>query len=202
MLLEDIEGIHVDIDKAEGRLEVLDAVLKVDPLSFNFVGGRVDMALLVDASNDPPRLRVGLAADDVHLGDFLAQTEVQVPLDGELDLLVDLRAEGHTPRALASTMDGEFDMAIERGRVLTSLLDLTTTNPATWLFTQSTRRGYSDLNCMIVRFDLEGGMAESQTLVLYTSNVLAFGSGSGSTWIWRRSSWSSPRELGGSGSLL
>ena len=92
----------------------------------------------------------------------------KVPLDGELDLLVDLKATGHSPRALASSLEGEFDMAIQRGHVLTSLLDLTTTNPASWLFTESARRGYSELNCLILRFDLQDGVAESQTLLLDT----------------------------------
>jgi uncharacterized protein involved in outer membrane biogenesis/peptidoglycan hydrolase-like protein with peptidoglycan-binding domain len=177
VLLEDIEGVHVDADKAEGRLDVVDGVLRVDPLSFNFVGGRVDLTLLADANKDPPELHVGLEAADVDLGDFLSQTKVEVPLDGELELLVDLRASGHSPRALASSLEGEFDMAIERGHVLTSLLDLTTSNPATWLFTESARNGYSDLNCLILRFDLQDGVAESQTLLLDTPNVLALGEG-------------------------
>jgi uncharacterized protein involved in outer membrane biogenesis len=152
-------------------------VLRVDPLSFNFVGGRVDLTLLADARGASPELRLWLAADDVDLGDFLSQTEVEAPLDGELDLLIDLTASGQSPRALASSLEGEFDLAIERGRVLTSLLRLSTTNPVSWLFTEQVRKGYSDIDCLILRFDIQDGVAESQTLLLDSATGWALGKG-------------------------
>jgi hypothetical protein len=177
VLLEDVEGIHLDIDTLEGRLDVVDGVLRVDPLSFVFVGGRVDLTLMADARGELPKLHLGLAADDVDLGDFLSQSEVEVPLDGELDLAVDLKAAGQSARALASSLEGEFDLAIERGRIRTSLLRLTTTNPVSWMFTEARRKGYSELNCLILRFDLEDGVAESETILVDTTNVLALGQG-------------------------
>jgi uncharacterized protein involved in outer membrane biogenesis/peptidoglycan hydrolase-like protein with peptidoglycan-binding domain len=178
VLLEDLEGVHLDIDKAEARLDVVDGVMRIDPLSFNFVGGRVDLTLLADARGEVPELHLELAADDVDLGDLLSQSEVDVPLDGELDLVIDLKAAGQSPRALASSLDGEFGLAIQRGQVRTGLLRLTTTNPVSWLFTESARKGYSDMNCLILRFDVQDGVAESQVLLLDTPNILALGEGS------------------------
>jgi hypothetical protein len=177
VMLDDIEGVRLDIDTAEARVDLVDGLLLVEPLSFVFVGGRLDLTLQVDASQDIPTLRLGLAADDVDLGDFLLQTDVEVPLDGELDLLVDLSASGRSPRALASSLAGKFDLAIERGHVRTSLLRLTTTNPVSWLFTEAARQGYSELNCSILRFDVQDGVAESEVVLLDTPNVLALGDG-------------------------
>jgi uncharacterized protein involved in outer membrane biogenesis len=141
------------------------------------VGGRIDLTLLADASGKSPELHLTLAADDVDLGDLLSQSEVDVPLDGELYLVVDLKASGDSPRALASSLEGEFDLAIQRGRVRTSLLRLTTSNPVSWLFTESARKGYSDLNCLILRFDVQEGVAQSQTVLLDTPNSLVLGKG-------------------------
>ncbi len=45
------------------------------------------------------------------------------------------------------------------------------------MFTESTRRGYSEMNCLILRFDIQDGVAESQTLLLDTPNILALGEG-------------------------
>jgi len=177
VLLEDLEGIHLDIDKVEAELDLVDGVLRVDPLSFNFVGGRIDLTLLVDASGKLPELHLTLAANDVDLGDLLSQTEVDVPLVGEMDLIVDLKATGRSPQALASSLDGEFDLAISRGQVRTSRLRLTTSNPVTWMFTDSARKGYSELNCLILRFDVHEGVAQSQTVLLDTPNALVLGEG-------------------------
>ena len=177
VLLDDMEGMRLDFDKAEAHVDLVDGLLRVEPLSFDFVGGRVDVTLQVDASQDMPALRLRLAADDVDLGDFLLQTDVEVPLDGELDLLVDLNATGQSPRALASSLAGEFDLAIERGHVRTNLLRLTTTNPVSWLFTEAARRGYSEMNCLILRFNVQDGVAESEVVLLDTPNILALGDG-------------------------
>jgi uncharacterized protein involved in outer membrane biogenesis len=178
VLLEDLEGIHLDIDKVEAELDIVDGVARVDPLSFNFVGGRIELTLLADASGKSPELRLTLSADGVDLGDLLSQSGVDVPLEGELYLAVDLKASGDSPQELASSLKGDFDLAIERGRVLTSLLRLTTTNPVSFLFTEEARKGYSNINCLILRFDVQEGLAQSETVLLDTPNVLVLGEGS------------------------
>ncbi len=177
ILLEDLEGIHLDIDKVEAELDIVDGVLRVDPLSFNFVGGRIDSTLLVDASGKSPELRLTLAADNVDLGKLLSQSGVDVPLDGELYLVVDLKATGQSFRSLASSFEGKFDLAIERGQVRTNLLRLTTSNPLFWMFTESARKGYSDMNCLILRFDVQEGVAQSQSILLDTPSILVLGEG-------------------------
>ena len=174
---EDVKGTRLDIDNVEARLNVVDGVLRVDPLIFEVAGGRVDLTLLVNARGEVPELHLRLAANDVDLSEFRSQADVDVPLDGELNLVLDLKAAGQSPRALASSLAGEFDLAIERGRVRTNQLSLTTTNPVRWLITESAGDGYSDMNCLILRFSLQSGVADSKILLLDTHNILALGNG-------------------------
>ncbi len=177
VVLDHLEGVGLDIDKAEARLTVEDGLLRVAPLRFAFVGGYLEIKLLADARPKAPRVNLSLTANDVDLGDFLAQVKVDVPLDGELDIVANLQADGLSPHALASSLDGEMDLAIARGHIRTSLLDLTTTNPVRWLFSQSVRKGYADLNCFVARFELHDGDAESKHVTIDTTNVRAEGKG-------------------------
>lgn len=177
VLLEDIEGVHLDLNRVEAKVNVKDGLLTVEPLTFNFVGGQVDASLSIDARGETPTQSLALTADDVDLGDFLAQTEVEVPLDGDMDLLVDLDGAGHSPHEIASSLSGEFDLALQQGHVRTGLLRLAATNIVSWLFTAEARQGYSDLNCLIVRLDVQDGLAESEALLLDTPNVRAVGIG-------------------------
>jgi uncharacterized protein involved in outer membrane biogenesis len=179
VLLDQLEGVELDIDKAEAQLNLKDGVLKIVPLRFVFVGGRVAAQLVADAQAKDPEMSLRLEADDVDLGDLLAQVRVDGPLDGELDMVLDLKAAGASPRALASSLEGDWDMAISRGHVRTSLLDLAAIDLVHWMISDSARKGYSDLNCLIVRFDFRHGVAESKKLILLdTTNVLALGEGS------------------------
>ncbi len=177
LLIRDIQGIRLEIDQAEAKLKLVDGVLRVDPLNFAFVGGRVDSTVLADTGKAAPEVFVELTADDVDLGDLLLQTEASVPLDGEMDLSVDLRATGHSPRALASSLEGELDLALSRGRIRSGLFGLTAINPLRWMFSRSARKGYSEFNCFIMRFDVKQGVADSQVLFIDTPNIRAVGEG-------------------------
>ena len=91
--------------------------------------------------------------------------------------VLDLTAQGRSSRELASSLNGTTQLAIEEGHVLTGLLTLTTTNPVSWMFTESARKGYSSMNCLIMRFDIKDGLAQSQALLLDTPEMQALGSG-------------------------
>jgi uncharacterized protein involved in outer membrane biogenesis len=177
LLLDHLEGVDLDIDKAEAQLNLKDGLLKIDPLRFIFVGGNVAVHLVADAHAKDPKISLRLEADDVDLGDLLAQVEVDVPLDGELDMVLDLKAAGASPRALTSSLEGEWDMAISRGHVRTSLLDLAAIDLVQWMASDSARKGYSDLNCFILRIDYHEGLGKIERQLLDTTNVLAPGKG-------------------------
>ena len=177
VLLDQLEGAQLDIDKAEGQLSLKDGLLKIDPLRFVFIGGSVVAHLVADANEKEPKISLQLEADDVDLGDLLAQVAVDVPLDGEVDMVLDLTAVGASPRALTSSLEGDWDTAISRGHVRTSLLDLAALDLIHWMTSDAARKGFSDLNCFILRIDYHEGLGQLERQFLDTTNVLADGTG-------------------------
>jgi uncharacterized protein involved in outer membrane biogenesis len=175
--LDNLEGVELDIDTAEAQLDLKDGVLKVDPFRLNFVGGHVTAQLVADARAATPKVTLSLEADNVDLGTLLSQVSVEVPLDGQTDVVLNLEAEGDSRQALTASLQGDVGMAVARGQISTSLLDLAAEDFTTWLFARSTRAGYSDLNCFIARFKIQNGLAKSEQLLLDTTNVLATGKG-------------------------
>jgi uncharacterized protein involved in outer membrane biogenesis len=175
--LDQVKGVLLEIDGVEARLDLVDGLLRVDPLLLGVVGGRVDMRLLADARPKVPEVSLDIVADDVDLDDFLAQVEAAVPLAGQLNMIVHLKAAGLSLRSLAESLEGEFNLAIAQGQVLTSLLHATVASPLGWAVSRTARRGYSDLNCLVARFDVQKGLAQSVKLLLDTNNVHAEGAG-------------------------
>ena len=175
--LDEIEGVSFDADKAEVHLVLDDGLLTVDVLRFKFVGGYVEMSGVADARQAEPALSLEIAIDELDLGDLFGQMAAEVPLDGELDLIVNVESSGHTPRALASSLTGDFLIAMERGHIRSRLFAFTALDLSSWMFSRSTRKGYSEINCFIARFAIEEGIAESEMLLLDTRNVRALGEG-------------------------
>ncbi len=177
LTLNRLEGVELDIDQAEAQLQLKQGRLKIDPLRFSFVGGSVLARVQSDTHAAQPALGLRLEADNVLLGDLLAQLAVDVPLDGKLDMVLDLSATGPSPRALSSSLKGNWDMALSRGHVQTKLLDLSAVNMVDWMTSDTRLKGYSDLNCFILRLDFQQGIGTIKAALLDTSNVLAPGTG-------------------------
>jgi uncharacterized protein involved in outer membrane biogenesis len=175
--LDRLEGIVLAIDQATAHVKLDDGKLTLSPLRFEVVGGHAQANAELDARAPTPQWRLRADTDDLQLGDVWRQLDTQVPLTGELDLLLDLRARGRSPRDLADSLSGNFGLALERGQIRSRLFELTTMNPLRWLVAESTRRGYSKISCFIARFRANDGLATLHTLVLDTPNVIASGEG-------------------------
>jgi AsmA family protein len=125
-----------------------------------------------------PTWHVRAVTNDATLGHIWQQLQTEVPLEGNLDLDLDLQARGSSPRAMAASLEGDLGLSIQRGRINSRLFALTTMSPFGWLFAKSTRRGYSKFDCFIARFHAKHGLAELQSLVLDTPDAIATGTGS------------------------
>ena len=88
VLVEEIEGVQGDIDKIEGRIELSSGLLKIDRMRFDLVGGNAQLKARVDTRASTPAFMLRVSGDDIDLGDFIAKTQSDIPIDGELDFLV------------------------------------------------------------------------------------------------------------------
>ena len=101
------------IDQATARLSLVDGALEVSPVRFGSAGGRAEMHAEIDAAAPTPAWRLRALADDAQLGEVWRELETQVPVEGELDLELDLRARGRSPRALAASLEGALGLAVD-----------------------------------------------------------------------------------------
>ena len=175
--VDGIEGVLLAVDRASGRASLKDGRLLLSTLEFETAGGRAVANGELDLGAPAPRWQLHSESDDLELGHLWRELEFEVPLSGELDLQLDLQATGGSPRAIASSLDGDVGVAVQRGQLQTSLFYLTTTNPIRWLGTGSTRRGFAEVNCLVARFHLDDGFAKADALVLDTPNAVAVGEG-------------------------
>ena len=176
--LAQIRGVEIDIQRVRGSINLKQGVLDVTPTEVLFVGGNASTDLHIDASRETPTVRLNFLGDNINLDRLLSQTRVDAPLNGTVDVQTALSASGNSARDLASSATGQFDVAVANGRVLTSLLDLTGVNIWSWMLSESRRRGYSRLNCLIAHFTLDQGVAKTDSFLIDTDNVQVTGTGS------------------------
>ena len=177
IMFDEIEGVHFKIDSVEGKIRLIGGVMRIDPFRLNFVSGRTDIRTTIDVRKEIPVVQVWLESDDVDLGAIFGQLDRDPPLEGELDLLIELATRGETPHEMAKSLNGEIGIAIERGRINTSYVGLAALGLVDWLFAESTRQGYSKIDCFLASFAVAEGIADVQALLLDTPEILAHGKG-------------------------
>ncbi len=167
----------ITIDRVTAKASLKEGALTLDPLNFQFAGGTVVNTLRINAAEAPAKIGLTSNVGDLDIETIFSKLGAEVPLDGELDLHVDLTAIGQSPKDLAESLTGTCELAMSRGRILLGSFNLTTVDVFSWLFSSEAQQGYSEITCFILRFDAKDGFAISEAVVLDTPSVRSGGQG-------------------------
>ncbi len=174
---DEIVGIDLTIDSLVALVSIENGELAINPLTLDFERGVVLVDLAVNTGPEP-WAALQVSADDVEMENALAQIQDKVPIKGSLNVFIDLRGEGRSPHEIASSLGGDFGIAVENVTVPRRQLDLFTADFLGWAVSSSVsgeREG--EIHCGIVRFSIRNGMAESQILVADGPNFTLTGRG-------------------------
>ena len=174
--LNEVRGIVLAIDQVDLNLALENGHLRLEPMEMTFYGGSLLAEAEIDARQSPPAFAIRATGDNVDIGAFLAQARGLVPVEGKADLIFDLTAQGESPRAWASSLNGRAELAVNRARVHSSLVDLPGRGLGLWLFGRSIR-GYTNVDCFLAKLDIQEGDAITVALILDTPKVRSIGSG-------------------------
>ena len=165
--LQEIEETKTVLDSIKLGIELQDGKLKLHPASFVFEGGYVKADFLLDVSVSPPQMALNMTADDFDLAKLLTYTSSTVPLQGNLNIYMDVRSSGASPHELAANLNGNINMILENGRVPRHFLDLLAMDLLGWSVSRSIRREQSAIiTCAIVSLQVDSGLVQSKALLM------------------------------------
>jgi uncharacterized protein involved in outer membrane biogenesis len=181
-------SLNLNADKVVGKNVALNQVgldvilengrLQIGPSSSKYREGFVSIEAALDASSDKvPEMAVKVTAEDMDIDDVLSYLHEPLIVEGQLNLVVDLRSKGRSIRQIASGLTGELGLALENGRIQRTI-NLLAADALDFLFTVPAKNTYTDLNCMVVRLQLEYGNGAIEVLYLDTPAVRVRGAGS------------------------
>ena len=176
--VEKIEGIDTSLNGIDVKLELASGKLDVDPMSFSFKGGAVQGSFSLDGSSAPPRMKLAAEAEDVDLAGTLAYIKNSFPLEGNLNLHVDVASSGISPHELAANLDGHFQLALENGRMPRSMMNLLAVDILGWGISKTIQREkHAVIDCALIGLEAESGLLQSKTFVMDSPRLLLTGEG-------------------------
>ena len=172
-----VQAKKVPFKQVAFHLKLDDGVLKIDPVSFVLVQGRVAGSVKMDARHDLPDVAVDARLTDVRLSQFHAK-DAPPALEGILMGRALLHGHGSSVHSVVSTADGTVVAVVPHGEVREAFAELTGINVTRGLGLLLTRgQQQTDVRCGVAQFQSLKGTLVAKSLVFDTQDVLITGKG-------------------------
>ncbi len=165
-----VRGLALDINLDDG-------LLRLDPMTWDLVQGRIGGALSINARRDVPRVDLDVRLSGARL-ESIFRVSGRQPLTGALAGRAQLTGYGRSVRDAAASADGQITLATPSGEVREAFAELTGINVARGLGLLLTGdQSRIGVRCGVASFRVSNGVARAQTLVFDTETMLIEGSG-------------------------
>lgn len=148
----------------------------VDPLTLNIPGGDIQLGFWIEPIANEILLGAQANVDQFDYGVLARRIDPESTTGGLISLDADVETRGPDFANAMSGANGHIDLAVWPKDMNAGIFDLWAVNVFTAML-PSLDSDASKVNCVVGRFDIEGGLMEPSALLIDTSRVQASGNG-------------------------
>ena len=174
--VDEVKGTHYMVSQMHALIGLNDGHLKVKPLKLLYDKSTLSVEAEIE-KRTPPRMRLEIIGDDLPAMAAWRHINPKVPLKGDFSLAIDLTSEGHSAHEMASSLNGEFGIMLENAEIARSDLDLLTLDILGWAYRTRVRERTGHIDCLVASFNLNDGLATSETVFLDGPTMILNGKG-------------------------
>lgn len=158
-------------------LTLRDGALRIDPLGAVLSGGRIGATVSLDGSRQVPGLAAVLNVDALDYGQLLKLMGQDPAVSGTMDVALDVKGAGASMRAIAAGLNGKAEVSSDGGVISNRLLKIVAVGLGDVLGPLMGNDKDARLNCMLIGFDIENGLATSKAMVVDSEAFTVAGGG-------------------------
>ncbi|RCW63788.1 AsmA family protein [Pseudorhodoferax soli] len=159
------------------KLDLKDAVLRLDPFDVDLADGEIRSVLRLDAQQPTLRANVDLTARRLKLARLVPPSPRLAPSSGAMGARIKLSASGNSIADLAAKADGQVQAALSRGQVSNLLDAVSGLNGGKIITLLMGGDKPIPINCGAVSFDVKDGQGKSEVFVVDTADTRIEGDG-------------------------
>jgi uncharacterized protein involved in outer membrane biogenesis len=159
-----------------GELNIDHGVVTVPALRAELLQGKVQARLKLDANGPVPAAEVSMRFMDLQLA-ALAHDQQEPPLEGLMQVSVDLTGTGASLHQVAASADGSVAATLPHGKIRLSLAELAGVELRSLGLILARSKRDTDVRCAVATFKTHDGMLTAQSIVIDTEPVLIRGEG-------------------------
>lgn len=158
--------------------DLKDGILNLDPVSFNFNRGELNGTAKINATKDMPYSAIDFRLSGYPLESIIPARNGVAPITGRALGRARLEGPGNSIHDFAAASKGSVSLVVPQGQMRAAFAELLGINVGAGLLKLlSGDQSQSTIRCAVADFNVSGGTARAQTLVIDTDVVLAKGSG-------------------------
>ena len=167
----DIRAVRLGADLEAG-------VLNLDPVAFTFNRGSLNGTARINATRDTPYSAIDFRLSGYPLQSIVPAANGSSPISGLALGRARLEGPGASIHRFAANSKGSISLVVPNGEMRSAFAELLGVNASAGLLRLLRGdQGRSPIRCAVADFNVSGGVARAQTLVIDTDVVLAKGSG-------------------------
>ncbi|MEI6984545.1 MAG: AsmA family protein [Rhodospirillaceae bacterium] len=168
----------LDLFDIETSVDLGNGLVSLQPLHFTVAGGRLELDIGVNASRQPPDIRVDGRGDGLISERLLPALGMALSPTGPLSFDLNLTGYGPSLRDFFSHAGGRARVVIGHGTLPMRHFDLIASDLLQAIMPWSVRHGdRTELNCVVAGATLQDGLATIQRLMIDTTRITVTGSG-------------------------
>ena len=167
-----LTAVHMDVN-------LKNAVLTVDPLSFGFSRGQLNGSVRLDGRKATPYASADLRLRGYPLESIIPARNGAPTITGPVNARVKLAGPGRSVREVVGNANGQALFVVPQGQMrqaFAELLGINVGKGLSLLLSKDPRT--TPVNCAVANFNVSGGVARTNTFVIDTGVVVARGKGS------------------------
>ncbi len=158
----------------DARINLVGGRLRIQPLMAGLAGGGISGDISLDAAAKVPAVKAKLVLKKIDIGKLLKDMKISDLIKGKIDLDINVRGAGNSPKGLMATLGGRASVVMGKGSVDSGYVDLI---GADLLQFASTSKGVTRVNCLVARFNIAKGIATANGLLFDTERMTVRGEG-------------------------
>ncbi len=167
----------MEIKDLDLTLQLAGGNLSVAPLTAGLAGGTLEANIALDGAKAPAGVSVALKGADIDYGQLMRDMGIEDSVQGTMDLDIDLKGAGDSPRAIAAGLNGKTEIVSDEGVINDHLLKTVGAGLSDILGPMLGGDDDAKLNCIVSRFTIENGLATSTAMIFDSEAFTVVGAG-------------------------
>lgn len=155
--------------------------LAIEPLKAIIGGGVLDGRLFLDPEGKAVAITTLLNLDGFEIGKMLKELDITNMIAGSIDVDFNLKGKGSSVAGLMAGLNGHTSIIMGKGLIYNKYVDILGGDLSSGILSLlnplKEAKDYTTINCMVSRFDIKNGIAESTALVFDTDEISVVGEG-------------------------